>query len=124
MTTVLIADDEANLRLLAAATVAVEDCDVLEAADGDEAWSIILQHRPEVAILDVQMPGRTGLEINRAIRADPSLAKVRIVILTSKARPTDITAGMEAGADLYLTKPFLPIELLTAVEQAINRSVV
>lgn len=119
MSTILIADDEAHLRLLVAASLAAEDCDIVEAADGDEAWELILQHRPEVAILDVQMPGRTGLEVTKAIRAEPSLAGTRVIILTSKARPSDIDAGMAAGADLYLTKPFLPIELVTAVERAI-----
>ena len=121
MKTVLIADDEANLRLLVAATLAAGDCEIIEAADGNEAWKIIVEHRPQVAILDIQMPGRTGLEITRAIKADPSLAQIRIVILTSKARPADVTGGMEAGADFYLTKPFLPIELLTAVEQALDK---
>jgi DNA-binding response OmpR family regulator len=117
--TVLIADDEANLRLLVAATIAVEDCEVIEAADGDQAWDLIVQRRPDVAILDVQMPGRTGLELTRAIRSDPLLAGTRVIILTSKARPSDIVAGTDVGADVYLTKPFLPVELLTAVEQAI-----
>lgn len=118
MSTVLIADDEANLRLLVSASLAAEDWDIVEAADGDEAWDLILRHRPEVAILDVQMPGRTGLEVTKAVKAEPSLERTRVIILTSKARPSDIDAGMAAGADLYLTKPFLPIELMTAVERA------
>lgn len=120
MTTILIADDEANLRLLVSASLAAEDCDVIEAADGDQAWDLILQHRPEVAILDVQMPGRTGLEVTQAIKADPALAHIQVIILTSKARPSDIDAGTAVGADVYLTKPFLPVELLTAVERALE----
>jgi CheY-like chemotaxis protein len=120
MSTVLIADDEANLRLLVSASLASEDCDIVEAANGDEAWDLILRHRPQVAILDVQMPGRTGLDLTRAIKSATSLNGTQVILLTSKARPSDIDAGTAAGADIYLTKPFLPVELLVAVERALN----
>ncbi len=99
MTTVLIADDEPNLRLLVSATLLSDEFDVLEAEDGDEAWDLIVKHRPEIVILDLQMPGRTGLELAESIRK---------------------TGGYAAGADVYLTKPFLPIELLNAVERAME----
>ena len=118
--TVLIADDEPSLRLLVTATIASDQIGVLEAADGDEAWALIQQHRPELVLLDVQMPGQTGLELTRRIRATPSLNGTRIVILTSKAQATDVATGLAAGADLYLTKPFSPLSLLTYVEQALG----
>lgn len=120
MKTVLIADDEPSLRLLVSATIESEQLVVVEAQDGDEAWALLREHRPHLALLDVQMPGRTGLELARAIRADPGLAGTKIIILTSKAQQADIQAGLAAGADIYLTKPFSPIELLTAVEQALG----
>ena len=120
MKTVLIADDEPNLRLLVAGTIGSDLYDVVEAADGDEAWAALEQHHPELALLDVQMPGRTGLELARAIRGHPELATMKIIMLTSKAQQADIEAGLAAGADLYLTKPFSPIELITAVEQALG----
>jgi DNA-binding response OmpR family regulator len=120
MTKVLIADDEPNLRLLVAATLISDECDVLEAEDGDEAWDMIVEHRPEIVILDLQMPGRTGLELAVAIRKTPNIAGTRIIMLTSKAQRTDVERGYAAGADLYLTKPFLPIELLNAVERAME----
>src|SRR5579864_5409843 len=116
MTTVLIADDEPSLRLLVSATIASEEYDVIEATDGDEAWSLIRRHHPNVVLLDVQMPGRTGLELTRSIRQDPDLARTRVILLTSKAQQSDISAGLEAGADRYLTKPFSPLELLRVVE--------
>lgn len=118
--TVLIADDEPTLRLLVAATIASEEITVLEAADGNEAWELIERHRPELVLLDVQMPGQTGIELTRRIRSDPSLANTRIVILTSKAQATDVASGLAAGADLYLTKPFSPISLLTYVAQTLG----
>ncbi len=99
MPSVLIADDEPSLRMLVAATVASDEYDLLEAADGDEAWALLQQHRPAVALLDVQMPGRTGLELTRAIKADPDLGRTFVVLLTAKAQSGDIAAGREAGAD-------------------------
>ena len=118
--TVLIADDEPSMRLLVTATIASDQIVVLEAADGDEAWALIERHHPELVLLDVQMPGQTGIELTRKIRSNPSLLNTRIVILTSKAQATDVASGLAAGADLYLTKPFSPISLLTYVEQALG----
>ena len=120
MTTVLIADDEPSLRLLVSATIASDEYEVVEAVDGDEAWGLIRRHRPNVVLLDVQMPGRTGLELARAIRNDPDLSKISVILLTSKAQQADIEAGLAAGADRYLTKPFSPLELLRVVEQAVG----
>jgi CheY-like chemotaxis protein len=117
--TILIADDEPSLRLLVHATIASGQHRVLEAADGDEAWTLLKEQRPTVAILDVQMPGRTGLELTRLIREDATLRGIQVILLTSKAQAADVQAGLDAGADLYLTKPFSPLELLTSVEQAL-----
>jgi DNA-binding response OmpR family regulator len=117
MTKVLIADDEPNLRLLVSATLMTDECDVLEAEDGDEAWDLIVEHQPEIVILDLQMPGRTGIELAEAIRKTANIATTRIIMLTSKAQRADVDRGYAAGADVYLTKPFLPIELLNAVER-------
>jgi CheY-like chemotaxis protein len=117
----LIADDEPSLRLLVSATIVSDEYDVVEAVDGDEAWDLLRQHRPTVALLDVQMPGRTGLDLTHAIRGDPELARTFVVLLTSKAQQADIQAGLAAGADRYLTKPFSPLELLTVVEQAVGK---
>lgn len=118
--TVLIADDEPSMRLLITATIASDQIAVLEAADGDEAWALIERHHPELVLLDVQMPGQTGIELTRRIRSNPDLHRTRIVILTSKAQAMDVASGLAAGADLYLTKPFSPISLLTYVEQALG----
>lgn len=95
---------------------------MLEAENGMEAWSQVQEHRPALVLLDVQMPERTGLDVCRLIRADPTLADTRVVLLTSKAQEVDIAAGVEAGADRYLTKPFSPIELLETVECLLGRT--
>lgn len=118
--TVLIADDELHMRLLVAATIESQDYIVIEAADGDEAWDLIQRHHPDVVLLDVQMPGKSGVELTRAIKSDPTLSAARVIMLTSQAQAADIQRGLAAGASLYLTKPFSPLELLLAVEQAIE----
>jgi CheY-like chemotaxis protein len=118
--TVVIADDESSMRLLVHATIESDDYMVVEAADGAEAWALIQKHRPKVALLDVQMPGLSGLEVLRLIKADPGLKATRVILLTSKAQESDIEAGLIAGADFYLTKPFSPLDLLSRVEEALQ----
>jgi CheY-like chemotaxis protein len=120
MYTVVIADDEPSLRLLVSATIQSDELTVLEAADGDEAWQLLQHHRPDLALLDVQMPGMTGLELARAIKSSPDLAATRVVLLSAKANGTDVEAGLSSGADRYLTKPFSPFELLEIVSRLVS----
>ncbi len=117
--TVIIADDEPSVRLLIQATIAAEDFNVVEARDGDEAWSLIQEHRPSLVLLDVRMPGRTGLDILRDIRSDPSLVGTKVILLTASARESDVATGLVAGADFYLTKPFSPRDLLSRLDEAL-----
>ena len=117
---VLVADDEPTLRRLVKATIMSDDYTVLEAVDGEQAWKILCEQRPAVALLDVAMPGLTGLELTRAIRADPDLKNTTVILLTAKTQAHDIEEGIAAGADLYLTKPFSPMELLVVIEEAFN----
>jgi two-component system phosphate regulon response regulator PhoB len=118
--TVVIADDEPSMRLLVHATIDSDDYFVVEAADGDQAWALIQKHKPSLVLLDVQMPGLTGLDLLRSIKSDPHLKATRVILLTAKAQEADIEAGLIAGADFYLTKPFSPLDLLTRVEEALK----
>jgi CheY-like chemotaxis protein len=118
--TVLIADDESSIRLLVHATIESDDYTVVEAADGAQAWALTQELKPSLVLLDVQMPGRSGLEVLRSIKADPTLKATRVILLTSKAQERDIEVGLIAGADFYLTKPFSPLDLLTRVEEALQ----
>ena len=120
LATVLIADDEPSMRLLVHATIESDDYKVIEAADGNQAWTLIQQFKPALVLLDVQMPGRSGLEILRSIRADPGLTGTRVILLTGTDHESDIEAGLMAGADFYLTKPFSPLDLITRVEEALQ----
>jgi CheY-like chemotaxis protein len=116
---VLIADDEPSVRLLVQATIEGDDYELFTACDGDEAMSLIYEHRPSLVLLDVRMPGRTGLEILREIKAHPDLQHTKVILLTASAQVTEINAGMVAGADFYLTKPFSPRDLLSKVDEAL-----
>jgi CheY-like chemotaxis protein len=118
--TVVIADDEPSMRLLVHATIESDDYNVIEAGDGSQAWEMIQQHKPSLVLLDVQMPGKSGLEVLQLVKADPSLASTRVILLTAKAQESDIESGLIAGADFYLTKPFSPLDLLTRVEEALQ----
>jgi CheY-like chemotaxis protein len=120
--TVVIADDEPSMRLLVHATIESDDYNVIEAGDGSQAWEMIQQHKPSLVLLDVQMPGKSGLEVLQLVKADPSLASTRVILLTAKAQESDIESGLIAGADFYLTKPFSPLDLLTRVEEALQLS--
>src|SRR5947208_2997102 len=120
MQSVVIADDEPHLRLLVSLSIASNEYTVLEAADGDEAWELIRQHHPAVAVLDVRMPGLNGIELTRTIRSHPECGGMRIILLTGSVREQDVAASREAGADVYLTKPFSPLELCDAVERALG----
>src|SRR5437016_4690391 len=107
---VLIADDDAAIRLLVSATLASDQYSVLEAADGEEAWRLIREHHPAVAILDWEMPIYSGLELTAVIKGDPLVRDTVVIMLTGRITRADREAGARAQADLYLTKPFSPQE--------------
>jgi DNA-binding response OmpR family regulator len=121
--TVLIADDEPNLRVLVHTTIESPMYQVIEACDGEEAWILIKERRPALVLLDMKMPHRSGLEVLTAIRADPELRGTQVMMLTASDQQADIDAGILAGADYYLTKPFSPADLLARVSEAIGQRV-
>lgn len=117
---VLIADDEPSHRRLIRLTLGSDDYQVIEAINGDEAWQLARSHQPRVILLDVRMPGRCALDITRSIKTDPGRAMTCIILLSAQSKESDVTAGLDAGADFYLTKPFSPIRLIQVVEEALG----
>ena len=113
--TILIADDEPAIVDLVRFTLEDPQVRLLEAPAGAAALECALRERPDVALLDVQMPYLTGLEVCRRLRALPECAHTRIVLLTAAAQAEDRRRGLAAGADHYLTKPFSPLALLTLI---------
>jgi DNA-binding response OmpR family regulator len=104
---VLVADDEDDIRALVALAVRKAGCTVVASvADGGAALDSARTELPDLAVLDVSMPGATGLEVCAALRADPVTAGIRILLLSAGASLEDVAAGLAAGADAYLAKPF------------------
>jgi CheY-like chemotaxis protein len=118
--TILIADDEASLRLLVTTTLTDEHIHLIEAQDGTEALALAQQHRPDLMVLDVAMPGLTGLEVCAAVKNDPDLLGIPIIMLTARSQQADRERGLAAKADAYLTKPFSPLQLLRLVEHVLG----
>ncbi|GGJ77841.1 hypothetical protein GCM10010123_04880 [Pilimelia anulata] len=122
MTAVLIADDDADIRDLVAFKLEQSDMAVTAVEDGAAALAAAQRNPPDVAVLDVSMPGMSGLDVCRMLRADPATRDIRIILLTARTQEDDIEGGFSAGADDYVTKPFSPRELVTRVEALLNRS--
>lgn len=116
MKTILIADDEAHLRLLVRRTLSEDDYEILEAVDGDEALDRVRKERPDLVILDWMMPQKTGLEVLEAIREGPETTATPVVMLTARSQKVDRNAAVRLGVRGYLVKPFSPLELIRMVE--------
>ena len=114
---VLIADDEANIVISLEFLMKREGHRVTVARDGDAALEAIRRERPDLVLLDVMMPGKSGFEVCQAVRADESLATVKILMLSAKGRDTDLAKGSALGADAYMTKPFSTRELADKVRE-------
>ena len=114
---VLCADDDEDILSLVALRLERAGYEVVTAHDGDEAVRIAQERRPSVAVLDVMLPRRTGLEVLAELRSDASLAGVKVILLSARVQESDVARGLDAGADAYLPKPFKAHELVTKVEE-------
>ena len=116
---VVVADDDADIRALVAIAMRRAGITlVADVASGDEAIIAIREHVPDIVILDVSMPGMTGLDVTRQLRSDPTLDGIRVFLLSAGVTEAAIAAGKEAGADEYLIKPFSPRELAARISEA------
>jgi len=123
MTTVLIVDDEPNIVQLVRITLEDSRVQVLEAADGTTALDRAVAYRPDLVLLDVDLPDVSGLEVCRRLKEDRQLANTKVIMLTAAAQRDDVARGLAAGADEYLTKPFSPVRLLSLVEQLMPQTI-
>lgn len=114
---VLVVDDDPFIRKLIATTLEdVAEIELYEAADGHEALEVARREQPSLVFLDVDMPGLNGIDACRRLRGDPITSGATIVILTAVHGYSVEQSAEEAGADLFLTKPFSPLELLRLVD--------
>jgi CheY-like chemotaxis protein len=114
---ILICDDENVMRDLVCATLDPGEFELVEACDGNEALEVARRERPDVILLDMMMPGRTGLEVARELRGQDEFADTPIIMLTARTQAADRDAAAEAGATRFLAKPFSPLELIALVEE-------
>lgn len=119
---VLIADDDPDVARAVEINLSLEGYEVHLAADGDEALQQAFELQPDLVVLDVVMPGKDGLEVCQALRADPRTANTPVVLLTAKSQAADKVAGFGAGADDYVVKPFEPQELVARVTGVLRRT--
>jgi DNA-binding response OmpR family regulator len=109
---VIVADDDPDIRSLVAFATQKAGLDLVdELGNGDDAWDSIVAFKPDLAILDVAMPGKTGLELCRLVRAHDEVKGMHIVLLSAAVDESSQQLGRDAGANDYLIKPFSPREL-------------
>ena len=118
---IVIVEDEPDIARLMSTRLSAEGFRCVEVGRGDEALDVALEERPELVILDLMLPGLDGLEVCRLLRKDPRTAGVGIIMVTARSLARDRIAGLEAGADDYLDKPFHLDELIARVQTSFRR---
>ena len=121
MTSVLVIDDEAPIRLLCRVNLEAEGMKVAEAADGPSGLDKARADRPDVILLDVMMPGLDGWRVAEQLVDDPATRGIPIVFLTARAEFRDRAKGLDIGGVDYITKPFNPVELAPLVRALLDR---
>ena len=119
--TVLVADDDEDILQLVSFRLERAGYNVITASDGQKAIAAAREHQPDLAVLDVMMPGMNGYDVTRALRADEATAQIPVILLTARVQEADVSRGFEAGADDYLRKPFSPQELRSRVQAILAR---
>lgn len=113
---ILIVDDEPNIVISLEFLMKKEGFEVAVAVDGEEALAKVDSFRPDLVLLDVMMPKKSGFEVCESLRADPAKAGLLVVMLTAKGRETEVAKGLAIGADAYVTKPFSTKDLVAKIK--------
>lgn len=117
---ILIADDEPNIVISLEYLLKREGYEVLVARDGQEALDAIAREHPDLVLLDVMMPHKTGFEVCQAVRTTAGIDATPILMLTARGRETDVAKGLALGANAYMTKPFSTRELVLKVAEMLG----
>jgi DNA-binding response OmpR family regulator len=121
MTSVLVVDDDPDVCDLVTYKLEQSGFEVRRACDGDAALREVAQRVPDLVLLDIMMPGISGLEVLELWRSDQATAAIPVVMLTAKAQENDVERGFQLGADDYVVKPFSPRELVRRVTAVLSR---
>jgi len=122
MTTVLVADDDLDIRELVAFKLAQAGYEVRSAPDGVAALDAARAGGVDLVVLDLMMPGLSGLDVCAELRREPVTAELPVIMLTARAQDQDVATGFAAGADDYVVKPFSPRELVSRVQAVLGRA--
>ncbi|GBF33087.1 two-component response regulator [Desulfocucumis palustris] len=123
MSKILIVDDEPHIRILLEQTLEEledEGVELLKADNGEAALDIIRNEKPELVFLDVMMPKMNGFEVCGTVKKEPGISDIFIIMLTAKGQEYDKQKGGEAGADIYMTKPFNPDEIIEKAKEILG----
>jgi DNA-binding response OmpR family regulator len=120
MATVLVAEDDADIRELVAYKLQQAGYQVVSVTDGLAALAAARDSAPDVAIVDVSMPGLSGVQVCTALREHPATTRIPVILLSARAHADDSETGLRAGAVDYVTKPFSPRELVQRVESLLD----
>lgn len=118
---VLIVDDEPNIVTALEFLFRRSGYDVRQAVNGAEALEQIEAYRPDVVLMDVMMPVKSGYEVCQKMRERPDLAQIKIVMLSAKGSEAEVNKGLSLGADLYITKPFSTQELVATIDRLLDQ---
>ncbi len=118
---ILVVDDEKDIVDLIAFNLEQEGFSVIRACDGQTAWEAVKAEKPDLVVLDLMIPGISGLEVCRMIRRDAGVQGLPVIMLTAKSDPVDKILGLELGADDYITKPFSVRELIARIRAVLRR---
>ncbi|HZD55208.1 MAG TPA: response regulator [Anaerolineales bacterium] len=121
MTKILIAEDERDIRDLITFTLRFAGYEVIAATNGQEAFELAGQEMPDLVLMDVRMPRMTGYEACKRIKSEENTRRIPVVFLSAKGQEAEVNAGMEAGAEEYILKPFSPDELTEQVRLILDR---
>ena len=120
-THILVVEDDEDIQQLVEYNLLKEGFKVSVAETGEDGLRLARAEHPDLLLLDLMLPGMDGLEVCRALKRDPAMARVPVIMLTAKGEETDIGSGLELGADDYVTKPFSPKVLLARIRAVLRR---
>jgi len=118
---ILIVEDDENIQQLVGYNLAKAGFHILYAENGEQALATVKREQPDMLVLDLMLPGLNGFEVCRILRKDPQTRSLPIIMLTAKSEENDVSAGLDLGADDYITKPFSPRILVSRIKAALRR---
>ena len=117
---ILVVDDEEDIRTLLTTSFESQGYQIISAADGTQGWEMLKNHKPDLLITDINMPGIDGIELLKKVREDSDLKDMPVIMLTGKSADEEILSGLSHGADHYITKPFTIKTVLNTVKMMLG----